>query len=207
MVEGKETKETKAKRTTGKQKITPPNPTGEQPHTPLFERMKIDLSYEAGSEAQKEAWAWLKDQFAGTRHRIFNTLEHSKLAERITETDEFILYKFSMRTAERWANAAIAKDWKPDHVFDKATIIVPEYPIGIQADAPEVQRLCHAVGALLYEGAITIAQGIPEGRYASLYATEIQVARGWLMDAINMNSNRMTRRKPKTLFNIYRTTP
>ena len=186
---------------------TAPDPVRAQKDAPLFERMQVDLAYEAGSEAQREAWSWLKEQFITTRARIFHVLEQSKIPERLTETDEYILYKFSIRTAERWANAAVAKDWKPDFVFDVATISVPEYPVGIEEKASEVDRVCYEVGKLLFEGAVTIAQSIPEGRYAMLYATEIQVARGWLMDAINMNSNRNTRRRPKTYFNMFRSTP
>ena len=98
----------------------------------LAERIVHDLTYVSDQTGhQVEAWQWVREQFDGFRNHIFNTLEGTDLPARFTQTDEYTLYFFSTREAERWANAAIARDWKDDFEFNPDAAI-PEYPVGIQ---------------------------------------------------------------------------
>ena len=177
--------------------------TSKPPQQPLSERIAHDLTYVSDQTGEQvEAWQWVKEQFEGFRNHIFNTLEHTTLPARFTQTDEFTLYTFSARLAERWANAAIARDWKAGFEFDPNATI-PEYPLKSVTNAPERNSLCFDINVHIYFLGVSIAQALPEGRPLSCFATELEVMRGWLMDCINEHANEDTRQKRKpTYFNV-----
>lgn len=154
----------------------------------------------APSEAQGEAFAWVNGVFMGFSRKVFNTLEESTIRVRLTNTDEFIMYKFARREAERWANAAIARDWNEDFVFDR-NIAIREYPVDIAENAPEAEKVCHALGRIVFTSATLLADTLPEGRCMENFVTSIEVMRGWLMDCVNEHADNHERRNPKTLFN------
>ena len=125
---GVETKEV-----TGGEVVKPETKKRKPPQQPLSERIAHDLTYVSDQTGEQvEAWQWVKEQFEGFRSHIFNTLEHTTLPARFTQTDEFTLYTFSARLAERWANAAIARDWKAGFEFDpNATSTRVPFKVGI----------------------------------------------------------------------------
>ena len=114
--------------------------------------------------------------------------DYSNIPEQLVLTDEFKNYETSIREVERWANTAIANDWKDGETFDEAKTGGLAYPLTEPDDhQPEKIRLCYEVSTRCFELATNLAKNLPEGRALSLACTEMQVARGWLLDCINLN--------------------
>ena len=155
---------------------------------------------------QAEALKWVKSQFSEFRNDVFQTIESSRIPERLALTDEFIAYKFSVRKAERWAKAAIINDWDPDFVFTPTPAIAP-YSVELDITALEQERVCHQLSKYVFELGVRLATVLPDGRALGCFATEVQVLRGWLMDAVMENAYKGDKRKPKTHFNAGKIQP
>ena len=118
---------------------------------------------------------------------MLRLFDFSKIKKRISQTDDYKAFRESSRKAERWANSAIANDWKSDSAFDVDTAAGVAYPIVAEDHASEQQRLCYEVSRLCFELTTKILSHLPLGRHLSLFKTEMQVARGWLIDTITRN--------------------
>lgn len=155
----------------------------------FLDRVINDFTYTSDqSNEQRETWKWIRLQFEGTESRIRNTLEMSPIEERLIHTDAYDAFKKSLRIAERFCNAAVARDWKANSAFDFSETELIEYP-GERPDvhAPEKIKLCHEATAQLFQLATLMARYLPEGRALSCAATELEVTRGWLLDTVNFN--------------------
>jgi len=167
-----------------KRKPKPPEPT---PREKLIEEAADNLTYKGDlSEDQRNAFAWVRDNFNAFNVEMERLLDFSKIRKQLTLTDDYKAFQESSRVAERRANAAIACDWKPDSAFDVDTAEGLEYPIK-ETTTSEEQRLCFEVSKATFELTMKLLAYLPLGRYLSLFRTEMEVTRGWLIDTINRN--------------------
>ena len=154
----------------------------------LIERVKNDLLFKKDlSDEQIETLQWTKTHIEAFREGIENLIEFSPIKKRLIDTDEYRYgYLISIRESHRWANTAIANDWTKESDFDRDIASGLEYPE--EADIrSEQQRLCYEISRRCYELTTLLVTHLPEGRALSLFATEMQNTRGWLLDTVNLN--------------------
>ena len=177
------------KGTTQKRKPTPKPPTPEQTRQQLLEAVASDFTYKSNfSDEQMNAWNWVQGNFKQFNADMQRLLDFSKIRKRLTITDDYKAFTNSSRVAERRANAAIANDWN-DSAFDVDSAEGIEYPIKERdpSSITEQDRLCDEVSKACFELTIKFMAHLPLGRYLSLFRTEMEAARGWLLDTINRN--------------------
>ena len=168
-------------------KRTTTKPAERDTRKELIDRVVADFTFKADTtDAQKAAFGWIRGIYSNFTQGIKNLFDYSQIPAQLVLTDEFKNYETSIREAERWANTAIANNWKDGDTFDEAKTGGLVYPL-IEADKSEIQRLCYEVTKMCFELATNLAENLPEGRALSLLCTEMQVARGWLLDCINLN--------------------
>ena len=155
----------------------------------LIERVTSDFIFKSDLyDEQKAMFGWVKNLYSEFTRDIERLFEASPIDARLIFTDEYAAYKVSVREAERWANTAIANDWKPTDTFDSTKIGGLEYTETEPNTAePEQTKLCFEVSKACFELTTILAMHLPEGRALSVLCTEMQVVRGWLLDTINLN--------------------
>lgn len=166
----------------------PRTPTPAKQREQLINDAVHDFTFKSDvSSEQRTAFLWVLKNFSEFNNEMLRLFDFSKIKKRISQTDDYKAFRESSRKAERWANSAIANDWKDDSAFDVDSAAGVEYPIVAEDHASEQQRLCYEVSRLCFELTTKILSHLPLGRHLSLFKTEMQVARGWLMDTINRN--------------------
>ena len=180
----------------GRQKKTSPPRKPETPARPepeptprekLIAEAADNLTYKSDlSEDQKAALRWVQDNFTAFNIEMEKLLDFSPIRKRVTLTADYKAFQDSSREAERRANAAIACDWKEDSAFDGDTAEGIPYPVKEDA-TDERQRLCFQASKACFELTMKLIKFLPLGRYLSIFRTEMEVARGWLLDTINRN--------------------
>lgn len=179
---------TTRKRTTTKP-IQPANAANSNGRGEFLGRLAHEFIFKANTtDEQKEAFVWVQDQFKRFTSGINNLFEYSQVKARLVQSPEYEAYKIFIRNAARWANTAIANnwgesfEWQPLHKRETNVI----YPLKEEI-TNERERLCYEISKRCYEHTLGIAEVLPLGQSLSNFATEMQVARGWLLDAINSN--------------------
>ena len=182
---GQDKKPATPKKRTPKPPTKPPEPTTRDL---LLERITHDFLYKGDLKKEvTETLKWANFQIVDFQGEIQDLFEYSEIQARLIDTDEYHAYKVSIREAHRWANTAIVNDWTPGSTFDTETAHGLEYPIN-EVISPEDQRLCYEVSKRCFELTILLAKYLPEGRALSLFTTEMQITRGWLLDSIILNT-------------------
>ena len=154
----------------------------------LIERVVDDFTYKGKLNKQQTTMLeWVKDAFEALHIEIGRMFDFSDIKARLVLTGEFQAFQLSTREVERWANTAIVNDWKTTDKFDEALTVGLTYPVNEPTNVDERIKLSYEVSKRCFELATALAQLLPEGRALSIALTELQVARGWLLDTINFN--------------------
>ena len=162
----------------------------EDPRATLLKEAGDNFTYKPFSEMkqeQRDALIWVKEKISGFRIEMQRLLDYSPIRQQLTDTDDYKAYLESIRTAERRANAAIACDWKKESAFDVDSDPGLEYPIVEDNHTDERQRLCYEISKATFELTMLFLWFLPLGRYLSLFRTEMEEVRGWLIDTVNRN--------------------
>ena len=154
----------------------------------LLDRIVGDMTYKSGTPEQRVIWTWIVAVFAGFKQEVKTLLEHSEIPQRLIHTGEYHTYEKELRRAERWANAAVANDWKKDSAFNPDDAEPLKYPVEPgESGTSEKHKLCDEISRMCFELDTLMAQYLPEGRSLSLFTTKMQEVRGSLLDTVNMN--------------------
>ena len=162
----------------------------EDPRASLLKEAADNFTYKGSpTEDQRNAYKWVRNRFNDFKVEMERLLDFSTIRRTLTDVDtgrsNYRAYLESVRVAERRANAAIACDWKKDSAFDVDTAEGLEYPIVEENHASEEQRLCYEISKASFELTMLILAHLPLGRYLSLFKTEMENVRGWLIDTVN----------------------
>ena len=160
----------------------------EDPRASLLKEAGDNFTYKGNPTAeQKDAYNWVQARFSEFNVKMQRLLDYSTLRQQLTDTDDYRAYLESARVAERRANAAIACDWKKDSGFDVDCDPELKYPIVEDNHTDERQRLCYEISKATFELTMLFLWYLPLGRYLSLFRTEMENVRGWLIDTVNRN--------------------
>ena len=178
---------------TGGGEVVKPSPRkrkpAEDPRAALLKEAADNFTYkDSPTEDQVAAYKWVVSQVSIFKVKMLRLLDFSTIRAPLTDTDDYKAYLDSIRVAERRANAAIACDWKKDSAFDIDTVELIEYPIVEDTHTDERQRLCYEISKATFELTMLFLAHLPLGRYLSLFRTEMENVRGWLIDTVNRNS-------------------
>ena len=154
----------------------------------LLDRIVEDMIYKTATPEQRKIWTWIATTFNRFQREARHLFNYSEVPNRLVDTSEFFTYAKELRRAERWANSAVANDWTDNSDFDTEEALPMQYPVEPgQGGTGERHKLCDEVSRMTFELDTLMAQYLPEGRHLSLFATQMQVVRGALMDTINDN--------------------
>ena len=151
----------------------------------FIQRVESDFIYKPGTPEQHEVYQWIDNMFYGLRSLIAQKFDYSPVDVRLIHTPEYQKSLDSLRVAERRCNAAVANEWKKDSAFDIEEAKPTLYPAESENDAPEFQKLCHTVTKAYFEIVSLMVKHLPHGDYIEKFVDEMEVARGWALDAIN----------------------
>ena len=166
------------------------SPTPAQQRKQLIDDAVHDFTFKSDvTDEQRDAFIWVLKTFSEFNNEMLRLFDFSKIRKQLSQTDDYQAFSESSRKAERWANSAIANDWKTNSAFDVDSAEGIEYPI-LEAHTSEEQRLCYEVSKRCFELTTKILSHLPLGRHLSLFKTEMQVARGWLIDTVNRNNRK-----------------
>lgn len=124
------------------------------------------------------------DTFQKNVMRLFESLEEVEGTIIMAHSRHYSAYSDCVRSAERWANTAIANDFETGHL---AVEDGTEFPIynGPSGGDEERHKACDRISKLCFELTTKLVMLLPQGRAISVFITKMQDVRGWLLDAIN----------------------
>lgn len=152
------------------------------PKEQFIEQVKTDFTYTGDiSDDQRSVLGQVQRAFAEARETLQINVR-TPLRHNNRETDQhFEVGDHYLNSAHRRANAAVVKDWADTDAPMKTEAVMYE------AETIEdlQQTLCHIVSRTFYVLSVNVATYIPYGRYASIFKTQLEEARGEYLQAVN----------------------
>lgn len=149
----------------------------------LIERVVDNFTYKKPTKEKIKVYNWITEQFLEFTTGVEQLFDFSKIKKRLIDTSDYAYYKSHIGASEKWANGAVANDWKSSINTNDAT----ELEYAEETTTTEKQRLCYEISKRCFEFTVRLSSVLPEGRHLSLFVTEMQLVRGWLLNTINNN--------------------